>query len=220
MGIVHAVAGFLSEHDCNIVDSAQFGDPASQRFFMRVAFVRSGAARRRAIDELRAAFRPIAATLQWKQLRLLCVRRQRRAIPVDVVLAKSSSNHPTSKPLARVTVCTRMPVRAAQARPAQSVLARCLQQLRSIAARLPCAESRRQPLRASAAPRRSSDRLPLSPTTAIIEQDVARTRRRCPAFVTDRLRDRRLRSPRRSANGPRMSYFVGQRRPMRAVFRT
>jgi formyltetrahydrofolate deformylase len=39
MGIVAAVANFLLEHQCNIVDSAQFGDAANQRFFMRVCFV-------------------------------------------------------------------------------------------------------------------------------------------------------------------------------------
>ena len=38
MGIVASVAGFLLEHDCNIVESGQFGDAASQRFFMRVCF--------------------------------------------------------------------------------------------------------------------------------------------------------------------------------------
>lgn len=38
MGIVSAVAGFLVEHECNILESAQFGDPASGGFFMRVSF--------------------------------------------------------------------------------------------------------------------------------------------------------------------------------------
>jgi formyltetrahydrofolate deformylase len=38
MGIVARVASFLFEHRCNIVESAQFGDPDSQRFFMRVCF--------------------------------------------------------------------------------------------------------------------------------------------------------------------------------------
>ncbi|MET0980789.1 MAG: formyltetrahydrofolate deformylase [Telluria sp.] len=37
-GIVLRVAGFLAEHGCNIIDSAQFGDPESQLFFMRVHF--------------------------------------------------------------------------------------------------------------------------------------------------------------------------------------
>jgi len=37
-GIVHRVSGFLSEHGCNIIDSAQFGDAQSRLFFMRVHF--------------------------------------------------------------------------------------------------------------------------------------------------------------------------------------
>lgn len=38
MGIVAAVAGFLLDHECNILESAQFGDPATRQFFMRVSF--------------------------------------------------------------------------------------------------------------------------------------------------------------------------------------
>ena len=37
MGIVAAVGNFLLEHQCNIVESAQFGD-GSRQFFMRVCF--------------------------------------------------------------------------------------------------------------------------------------------------------------------------------------
>lgn len=37
-GIVHRVSGFLAEHGCNIIDSAQFGDAQSKLFFMRVHF--------------------------------------------------------------------------------------------------------------------------------------------------------------------------------------
>jgi formyltetrahydrofolate deformylase len=55
VGIVHAVSGFLVDHGCNIVDSAQFGDPDTQRFFMRVAFTSGGAP----VDVLRTAFAPI-----------------------------------------------------------------------------------------------------------------------------------------------------------------
>ena len=55
VGIVHAVSGFLVKHGCNIVDSAQFGDPDTQRFFMRVAFTSGGAP----VDDLRTAFAPI-----------------------------------------------------------------------------------------------------------------------------------------------------------------
>ena len=38
MGIVAGVSAFLFEHACNIVESAQFCDPKSNRFFMRVSF--------------------------------------------------------------------------------------------------------------------------------------------------------------------------------------
>jgi formyltetrahydrofolate deformylase len=37
-GIVAAVAGFLAEQDGFIIESTQFGDPATERFFMRVHF--------------------------------------------------------------------------------------------------------------------------------------------------------------------------------------
>jgi len=38
MGIVADVSRFLFEHRCNIVDSAQFGDPDNGLFFMRTSF--------------------------------------------------------------------------------------------------------------------------------------------------------------------------------------
>ena len=61
-GIVHRVSGFLSDHGCNIIDSAQFGDAQSQTFFMRVHFSSEDAA---VTDEaLRAAFGALAATMQ------------------------------------------------------------------------------------------------------------------------------------------------------------
>ncbi|KAJ5559202.1 hypothetical protein N7535_008935 [Penicillium sp. DV-2018c] len=37
-GIVHAVTAFLVQNNLNIIDSSQFGDPASERFFMRTQF--------------------------------------------------------------------------------------------------------------------------------------------------------------------------------------
>ncbi|WUR15094.1 formyltetrahydrofolate deformylase [[Empedobacter] haloabium] len=43
-GIVHRVSGFLAEHGCNILDSAQFGDQETERFFMRVHFAAEDAA--------------------------------------------------------------------------------------------------------------------------------------------------------------------------------
>jgi len=39
-GIVYRVSGFLADHGCNIIDSAQFGDQETKRFFMRVHFAR------------------------------------------------------------------------------------------------------------------------------------------------------------------------------------
>ena len=38
VGIVAAVSNFLADNMCNIQDSAQFGDPYSKQFFMRVHF--------------------------------------------------------------------------------------------------------------------------------------------------------------------------------------
>ncbi|MGE5501511.1 MAG: formyltetrahydrofolate deformylase, partial [Ignavibacteriales bacterium] len=38
VGLVAAVSGFLSQHDCFINEAAQYGDPLSRRFFMRVVF--------------------------------------------------------------------------------------------------------------------------------------------------------------------------------------
>ncbi|KKK12995.1 hypothetical protein ARAM_000918 [Aspergillus rambellii] len=64
-GIVNAVTAFLVQHNLNIIDSSQFGDSTSQRFFMRMHF---GAAATDAgsdgapdIQTLRKAFEPTAA---------------------------------------------------------------------------------------------------------------------------------------------------------------
>jgi len=38
VGIVAAVSGFLTQHDCFITEAAQYGDPLSRRFFMRIVF--------------------------------------------------------------------------------------------------------------------------------------------------------------------------------------
>ncbi|SFF84131.1 formyltetrahydrofolate deformylase [Duganella sp. CF458] len=64
-GIVHRVSGFLAEHGCNIIDSAQFGDAETQRFFMRVHFAREDAAVSDAV--LRQDFANIAQSMgmEW-----------------------------------------------------------------------------------------------------------------------------------------------------------
>ncbi|MFI4939380.1 MAG: formyltetrahydrofolate deformylase [Burkholderiales bacterium] len=61
-GIVRRVSGFLSDHGCNIIDSAQFGDAQSQTFFMRVHFSAEDAA----VTEsaLHTGFAELALTMQ------------------------------------------------------------------------------------------------------------------------------------------------------------
>ncbi len=63
-GIVAAVANFLLEHQCNIVDSAQYGDATDKLFFMRVCFAPEQATEAAAI---RTLFEPIAThfVMQW-----------------------------------------------------------------------------------------------------------------------------------------------------------
>ncbi len=54
LGIVHAVTGFLADHGCNILDSQQFGDRDTGRFFMRVHVEGTDAAY--GLEALRATF--------------------------------------------------------------------------------------------------------------------------------------------------------------------
>jgi formyltetrahydrofolate deformylase len=56
-GIVHAVSGFLVERGANIVESQQFGDRLTDRFFRRIAFVTEAAAE---AGDLREAFGRVA----------------------------------------------------------------------------------------------------------------------------------------------------------------
>jgi formyltetrahydrofolate deformylase len=55
VGIVHAVSGVLVTQSCNIVDSAQFGDPATHRFFMRVTFAAPSGATAAGMEQVFAA---------------------------------------------------------------------------------------------------------------------------------------------------------------------
>ena len=61
-GIVHRVSGFLAEHGCNIIDSAQFGDAESRLFFMRMHFALEDGAIGDAT--LRSAFAALCAELK------------------------------------------------------------------------------------------------------------------------------------------------------------
>ncbi|MCW2782130.1 MAG: formyltetrahydrofolate deformylase [Marmoricola sp.] len=56
-GIVHAASGFLIDHGGNIIESAQFGDQITGKFFMRIDFEVAGPA---TADDLRASFAAVA----------------------------------------------------------------------------------------------------------------------------------------------------------------
>ena len=56
-GIVAAVANSIASQDCNIVESAQYGDPDSGRFFMRVSFAAPQSVTRESFER---GFRPVA----------------------------------------------------------------------------------------------------------------------------------------------------------------
>jgi formyltetrahydrofolate deformylase len=64
IGIVAAVSSFLLAHRCNILDSAQFGDSGTNRFFMRVDFAPETPL---ALADLQRDFAPVAEPfgLQW-----------------------------------------------------------------------------------------------------------------------------------------------------------
>jgi formyltetrahydrofolate deformylase len=56
-GIVHAVSGFLVERGANIVESQQFGDRLTDRFFMRIGFAADASM---GAERLRAEFAGVA----------------------------------------------------------------------------------------------------------------------------------------------------------------
>ena len=64
-GLVAAVASFFADHGCNIIESAHFTDPATNRFFMRVVVDLLAAPSR---DELERAFAEVAdaLALTWR----------------------------------------------------------------------------------------------------------------------------------------------------------
>jgi len=79
-GIVAAVAAFLLEQECNIVDSAQFGDAANGRFFMRVYFA---AEKRSTLDELQRFFAGIGERFQMQWRMYDAAARQRVLLMVS-----------------------------------------------------------------------------------------------------------------------------------------
>jgi formyltetrahydrofolate deformylase len=117
VGIVAAVAGFLANHDAFITESTHFGDPLSQRFFMRTVF-RLGPATP-PVEILAQQFSRIAARFRMVWGIYDARRRERVLILVsktdhclndllyryrtgDMAIAIPAivSNHPDLKPLA------------------------------------------------------------------------------------------------------------------------
>jgi formyltetrahydrofolate deformylase len=61
-GIVAAVANCITSQDCNIVESAQYGDPETERFFMRVSFAVPA---RLTAQSFTGAFDPVATAFDF-----------------------------------------------------------------------------------------------------------------------------------------------------------
>ncbi len=60
-GIVAALSGYLAEQGCNIVDSSQFDDLDTGRFFMRISFLSEEG---KGLDALEEGLRPIVDTFE------------------------------------------------------------------------------------------------------------------------------------------------------------
>jgi formyltetrahydrofolate deformylase len=73
MGIVSGVSSFLLDHSCNILESAQFGDAQTQRFFMRVSFQSD----RKDITALRHSFAALAEGFgMWWEIRDMSIKQR------------------------------------------------------------------------------------------------------------------------------------------------
>ncbi|PLB33866.1 formyltetrahydrofolate deformylase [Aspergillus candidus] len=121
-GIVHAVTAFLVQQNLNIIDSSQFGDPTSKRFFMRVHFKAESSPSEAAptVETLRDAFNPTAKGLSMDFQLVPATQKPRVLIMVskighclnDLLFRQSTgqlaieipvivSNHPDFETLAR-----------------------------------------------------------------------------------------------------------------------
>jgi formyltetrahydrofolate deformylase len=79
-GIVHAVTGFLAQHNLNIVDSQQFGDPSTKKFFMRVHFASTSSSNSPLdLSSLRSSFGATASELSM-DFSLSCVADKPRVL--------------------------------------------------------------------------------------------------------------------------------------------
>jgi formyltetrahydrofolate deformylase len=83
LGLVHAVSGFLLERDGNIEEAAQYNDPDTGLFFMRVQFSCSRWSHEQLTAQLEAFAQPLQ--LQWSL--------HTRAQPMRTVLMVSKEGH-------------------------------------------------------------------------------------------------------------------------------
>lgn len=118
-GIVHDVSGFLVRNGGNILESQQFGDRVTSRFFMRIHFETGPGAS--TLDELRTGFEGVAArfSMSWHLwnarapyrtlimvskfghcLNDLLYRWSVGALQIEIPVIVS--NHPDLEPLARL----------------------------------------------------------------------------------------------------------------------
>jgi formyltetrahydrofolate deformylase len=118
VGIVHAVAAYLHQAGCNVLDSQQFGDRTTGRFFMRV-HVEALPPAPKSFSDLHSGFVPIADefAMEWELhdtevrpralimvskaghcLNDLLYRRAAESLRIDVPLVVG--NHPDLAPLA------------------------------------------------------------------------------------------------------------------------
>jgi formyltetrahydrofolate deformylase len=118
IGIVHAVAAYLHQAGCNVLDSQQFGDQTAGQFFMRV-HVQSLQPTPTTYRDLYAGFLPVAAefAMEWELhdtavvpralimvskaghcLNDLLYRRAAESLRIDIPLVVG--NHPDLAPLA------------------------------------------------------------------------------------------------------------------------
>ncbi|MBL6692112.1 MAG: formyltetrahydrofolate deformylase [Pseudomonadales bacterium] len=113
IGLVSTVSTWLFNHDCNIIESDQYGDTPSNRFFMRIHFVGQ-----QELHELDESFQGIANSHEmdfqiWpmkRKLRVLVLvskfdhclidliyRAKTGELPIEIV--KVISNHDTVRPI-------------------------------------------------------------------------------------------------------------------------
>ena len=87
VGLVAAVTGFLADHDGFILDSQQYADLETGRFFMRVEFQAAGAKFPGSLDALTSAFADVASAhqLDWQL--------NAGDAPPSIVIAVSKASH-------------------------------------------------------------------------------------------------------------------------------